>query len=273
MPHSPAAASRILCSVDQTPLASAVAYAAAGFALQLGATIDLVRSDPRVRGTELQRLAAHGDLERLVDQAISGPTDRRVRTALTLSDEPPATLIRRVAAAAAPAMVVMGSRGRSRLRRHLFGSQSATLLRETTLPLVLVPPDGPEIFSLQADAAPYCHVGQILIPVDLGPATEAQVRFARQLLTSKRCHGVLLHVTRDTAETIHRPALDALREALGLDGDVSTLVRRGRPGPVIAEMLRHDDFGLVVLGRDQRRAGTLASELLRDSNALVAVAP
>ena len=54
----------------------------------------------------------------------------------------PATAIRRVAAGMKPDLLVMGTRGRGRLRRAFFGSVAAQVLRTVDCD-VLVVPDGP----------------------------------------------------------------------------------------------------------------------------------
>ncbi|MGE0394480.1 MAG: universal stress protein [Vicinamibacterales bacterium] len=263
----------ILCAVDDSPLASAVAYAAAGFALQLKASVTLIRSDPRARGSEIQQLNAQHDLEKVADRSIISPSGRRVPTRIVVTASPPAEAIGHLAAAAPPLMVVMGSRGRGRLRRSMFGSQALSMMRDTSLPLVIVPPGGPEIITLHTTGESYCHVGQALIPVDLGPSTPAQVAFAAALLNLKPCHGVLLHVSPEPATAEVRAELEALQAGLHVAGTVSTLLVQGDPRHVLRQMVASSRYGLVILGRDRHHAGALASDLLHDSHALIAVTP
>jgi len=54
-------------------------------------------------------------------------------------------------------------------------------------------------------------------------------------------------------------------------GTVSALVVQGDPRRMLQQMASSGEYGLVILGRDRHRAGHLASDLLRESNALIAV--
>lgn len=263
----------VLCAVDASPLASAVAYAAAGFALQLRASVTLIRSDPRARGSEIEQLNAQHDLEQVADRSILSPTGRRVSTRIVVTASPPDEAIGQLAAAAAPLMVVMGSRGRSRLRRSMFGSQALSLMRNTSLPLVVVPPGGPEIMTVHPTGESYCHVGQVLIPVDFGPGTPSQIAFAAVLLGLKDCHGVLLHVSAGPTSPQQRADLDALHATLQVAGTTSTMLVQGDPRHVLQQMVAGSRYGMVILGRDRHHAGALAADLLQDSHALVAVTP
>jgi nucleotide-binding universal stress UspA family protein len=263
----------IFCAVDDTPLASAVAYAAAGFALQLQASVTLIRSDARAAGSELEQLNAQHDLEQLAERSILSPTGRRVSTRIEVTSSTPGEAITRLAAEGAPLMVIMGSRGRSRLKRSMFGSHALSMMRSTSLPLLVVPPGGPEIITVRPTGDPYCHVGEVLIPVDFGPSTPAQLAFAKHLLSLKDCHGVLLHISPTTPTDQQQADLDALQAELALSGTISTMLVQGHPRRVLQEMISDQAYGLVILGRDRHHAGALASELLQESRALIAVTP
>lgn len=268
------AARTIFCCVDESPLASAVAYAAAGFALQLGASVVLIRSAPEISGSDLTKLQLQAELEQLSEQTIQTPTGQRVQTRIVLTVSPLLDAVRALASATPPDLVIMGTRGRGRLRRAMFGSSALSMMRETGLPLLVVPPDGPEIIAVLPDGEPYCHVGHVLIPVDCGPNTPPQIALASMLLGMKACEGVLLHVA-PTADGIaaRRGDLDAMHATLNAKGSVSTRLVQGDPRRVLREELARGSYGLAILGRDRHRAGDIASELLRESSAMILVAP
>lgn len=224
-------------------------------------------------GSEIEQLNAHNELEQVADRSILSPTGRRVSTRIVVTSAAPADAIIELAAVNAPLMVVLGSRGRGRLRRSMFGSQSLSMMRDSELPLIVVPPGGPEIIALDATGEPYCHVGEVLIPVDFSPSTPGQLALARDLLNLHACNGVLLHVSPKPVDAQQRADIEALHADLEVAGTVSTMLVQGDPRQVLQKMVAGDRYGLVILGRDRHRAGALASDLLHDSHALVAVTP
>lgn len=263
----------VVCAVDHSSHAHAVAYAAAGMAMKFDADVALFRSDRRVRGSRLEQLAAHGDLETLAHHSIGKPTGGRVKVSVDVTAEEPAEGIRRHIAASRPVAVLMGCRGRTLLARSLFGSTTHSLIRDATVPLMLLPPSDPEVFTVTPLGA-NCHIGGALIPVDFSESMDGQLRFASDFLATGACPVTLLHVARKGEADRSVTRLDELRLRLHAGRHpVNSIVMEGEVRRVLANLLSGDNYGIVVLGRDRHRSGAVASDLLRVSTALVAVAP
>jgi nucleotide-binding universal stress UspA family protein len=77
----------------------------------------------------------------------------------------------------------MSTHGRGGLRRTIFGSVADALMRQTTRPVLLIPPGCKQSWAAQ-------HPGLVLVPLDgsrlaeqaLGPAAELAARFDAELL-------------------------------------------------------------------------------------------
>jgi len=260
----------VLCAVDRSPNAYPVAYAAAGVALHLGAELVLLRVDPRVDGSKAEIREAREDLEDVEHKCVSGPTSGRLRARMELVAGSPGEAIRRLAEELHALVVVTGTRQRGLLKRSLLGSTALSLLRDTTVPLVVVPPANPEVFHLsKAGARP--HLGSVLVPVDFSDAMENQLHLVSEFVKGTSATVVLLHVAEKGDHTEYVSRLQEVKTRLAHSGPVEVEVRPGRLRDVLVEMLEDGDFGLVVAGRDRHRRGTVAADLLTESTALVAV--
>lgn len=188
-----------------------------------------------------------------------------------MTDGGPGEAIRRLVEQFHPLVVVMGTRPRGVLKRSLFGSTAFSLLRDTSVPLVVVPPSNPEVFHLsKAGAKP--HLGSVLVPVDFSEAMGDQLRLVSEFVKGTSTTVVLLNVADTEDLTEHVSRLQEVKTQLAHAGPVEVDVRRGRLRDVLMDMLADGDFGLVVVGRDRHRAGAVAADLLTKSTALVAIA-
>lgn len=261
----------ILCAVDRSPHAATVAYTAAGMAMQFANELVLLRSDPRVNASDPERISALRDMQQLAETSVLGPSGGTIKVRTDVVVDAPADGIRRYIAATSPQMVLMGSRGHSRLGRSLFGSTALSLMQTLTVPLVVVPPTDPEIFTVLPQGV-QCHVGAVLVPVDFSDAMDGQLQFANAMLATHACPVTLLHVAKKDESSRHGE-LDAIKARMGGGGDVTTQVVEGDLRQVLRGLLRGDTFGLVIMGLDRHRTGAVASDLLHVSTALVAVVP
>jgi nucleotide-binding universal stress UspA family protein len=160
------------------------------------------------------------------------------------------------------------------MARAVLGSTTAALLRESPVPVVVVPPSGTEIVTLQPGSATP-HLGVLLVPVDLTAASVGQFEWAARLSAAPSHRILMLHVIPDAAgqeAAVERMsaaarAIDSLRE-------FKLLVRVGTPAHEVLHVAKQDDMvGLVVLGRSSDEPGKLAYEPLRQDKAVVAIVP
>ncbi|HWE39444.1 MAG TPA: universal stress protein [Isosphaeraceae bacterium] len=189
----------------------------------------------------------------------------------------PADVVLRTAEEVGADLIVMGSHGRSGMRRLLAGSVAESVLRRSRYPVLA-------LSSL--DAPP--TVGEpavVLHPTDFSALSEAATRLARALARDRGARLVLVHVV--SGEVIPgsvsltlmaldnaRDALEALR--LRLDGPdlkypVDSRLCRGDAAGEILRVAEQEPCELIVMGSHGRSgfgrllAGSVAESVLRRS--------
>lgn len=158
-------------------------------------------------------------------------------------------------------LIVMSSRGDSGVRKMFFGSTAERVLRETTVPVLVTPPDG--VGPADLGAIPKL-VHRMLVPVDLSAATDRQARVAKAIAEALAVPILLLHVVEPVRA--RRPGLRALPpiagerrsraeetlaslvERLSPWRRVETLVALGEPSEEIAKIAHDRGAGLIVMG-------------------------
>jgi nucleotide-binding universal stress UspA family protein len=158
-------------------------------------------------------------------------------------------------------LIVMSSRGESGDRKMFFGSTAERVLRETTVPVLVTPPDG--IGPADLDDTPKL-VHRLLVPVDLSAASDRQARVAKAIAEALAVPILLLHVVepirsnrsglrampriagerRSAAEEL----LASLVERLSPWRRVESLVAVGEPPEEIAKIAHDRGAGLIVMG-------------------------
>lgn len=158
-------------------------------------------------------------------------------------------------------LIVMSSHGLTGARRLFFGSTTERVLRETTVPVLVTPPENPGPVHIE-DAPRRLH--RVVVPVDLSPASVHQTQVARAVAEALNLPMVLVHVIEPVRSRLlsrHKLiGLDSNRRAMAeerLDDLVATLPRRlhpealivfGDPAEEAAKVARDRQAGLVVMG-------------------------
>jgi nucleotide-binding universal stress UspA family protein len=264
----------IVVPLDDSPFAEQVLPWALSLAQRAGATLDLVRGHLLYALTQPSAAwapfdpAAEADTKQ-EERAYLGAVARRlagaarVSVTTTLVDGLEAEgILRRVREGRAD-LVVMATHGRGPLGRFFLGSVADVLVRETSVPVLLVRPRG-----VAPDLLPGPAVANVLVPLDgsrlaeqvLSPAADlarallapctllrvlepsgiatesaslAAARTAAALVyleaVADRLRGQGLPVRARVAVTAH-PARAILSEARALEGTVITLATHGRSG-------------------------------------------
>lgn len=201
------------------------------------------------------------ELQRFVQAALGERPLRAVDLEFEVVVGKPAPEILRVGRAHECDLIVMSTHGLTGMRKLFFGSTTERVLRETSVPVLAVPPAGesPESF---ADIRRL--VGRILVPVDLGPSSLHQVQIARGLANALQVPFVITHVIEPVrsplAARLHLPSVqlerrtraeDALGELLATVPrhlHAEALVAYGDPAEEIAKIARERQAGLIVVG-------------------------
>lgn len=260
--------STVIAAIDLGPSSARVLYHAAGFARLFTAQLQVlyVTAEPAA--------VAH---QRVVDYCTSvGPyevdpseTQILVRPGL-VSDT-----IHREAQASNAMLVVMGSRGKGGMTRLLLGSTCEAVLRNTAVPVLLVPPIDLDIVSISDRAVLTC--GPVLTAVDLAETNGDQLQLAAYLAGIAGQPLVLMTVAparldNHLADTMLR---QCARELTSLKPH-ALIVRRGDVAEEISRCAISEGAGLVVMGLRARPRGTpgaIASAVLRTKRAFVLAVP
>jgi nucleotide-binding universal stress UspA family protein len=173
----------------------------------------------------------------------------------------PAAEILRVSRERSCELIVMSTHGLTGMRKLFFGSTTERVLRETTKPVLVTPPQDPGITRL-ADLKRV--VRRILVPVDLSRASLYQTQVARGIADALGIPLILVHVVEPLksllAARLQVAGIDADRRAVAEDGLaelLSTIPRRlhpealvayGDPAEELAKVVRDRQAGLVVMG-------------------------
>jgi nucleotide-binding universal stress UspA family protein len=257
---------RVLCAVDLSETAKAALYTAVGLAYADRGHLTILWINDDGESDDARR-----ELEEFILDALpSWPTGAR----LEIRAGKPTETILATAAELEANLVVLGTRGRGAIGRAILGSTAAAMLRESPLPVAVVPPSHPEIISLGADRA-QPHAGIILVPIDMTPASERQLQWAALLSPASEHHVLMMHVVasesqREGALERMNAAARSVRSAKGF----RLLVRVGAPVDEVLHVTgREKGVGAVVLGRSSEEPGKLAYEVLRQNRAVVAMVP
>jgi nucleotide-binding universal stress UspA family protein len=224
-------------------------------------------------GSHDERLAAQVALNDLAQRTIPGWTSYREATDLIAVAGHPAETILAVAAERGANLIVMGTHSRGALAQALFGSVTAHVLRETNVPVAVVPPSSLELISLtERDAIP--HLGSVLVPVDLHGGSVRQLAFASTLSRASDREITLLHVIPPEADS-HEPLkrLQDMARHVDSQSGIRAVVTHGSLVSVIHDRQLRSKAGVVVMGRDAGSPGRVASELLRRTHAIVVFVP
>ena len=267
----------VLCAVDLSSHAEAALYLAAGLSFAPASRLVVLMVDDRAAGDAAgddgDRLEARVELGDFVRRVLPGPAGYRTGLDLEVLAGPPAETILAMAGEIDADLIVVGTRGRGTLSRALFGSTTGELLRNTRMPIAVVPPTHPEVVAISPTHAE-AHLGIILVPVDLERAVSRQLLFAARLSPGSGHHLLLMHVTESEAAVA--PASSRLAE-LALEVPSArgwrVLAKAGTITQEVLAIARHEPAGVVVLGQSGVTPGNLAYELLHRGGAVVVVVP
>ena len=270
--HSPVFRN-VLCAVDFSAHSQAALYLAAGLTFAPGSQLTVLLVDDRASGDRDEVFGARRELDEFVRGVLPGPAGYRDAVQLEVRAGAVVATILATAVEVGAELIVAGSHGRGALGRALFGSTTAALLRDTALPIAIVPPSHPEIISLgESRAVP--HVGTVLVPIDFNDATHRQLSFATRLARSSPDPSILMHVV-PRAECI--ASAEARVKAIGAKTAAPRGWRivtvHGQVAEEVLDVLRSEPVGAVVLGKSGAHPGKVAADVVRLGNAVVIMVP
>lgn len=217
------------------------------------------------------------ELKQFVTQAIGDQSQPR----LQLGVGEPAGVVRGTALSANAGLIVLGTQGLGQAGRLWFGSTTTRVLRETTMPVLAVPPGA----AARSDAGP--RIDEIIVGTDFGGASSAAIAAADELGKIFGIPVTALHAVPEVAaperwgHIVAKAVEDGLRDARAqmgatVPGHWTSDVRTGSAAGVLVEAAsgRH---ALIVVGlsgiQAGHRPGTTAYRVLWDADAPVLAVP
>ena len=276
----------ILCPVDFSPRSTAALKTATAIALRCGAHLTTLWVDDPLLGagaasvgydTRRLRELTIAQLDRLLRRVALplGLPRERVSSQVVLG--PPAAGILTIAKKLNADLIVMGTNGRQGASRLLFGSTAERVLRQTSVPVMVVPRGRPRWTSASRFGR------RLLVALELDAEATSDVRRAREVARALDAKVTLTHVVPVTSgppwlepqlQTAERHRLTAARSrlaalagrAVGVRTDMR--VALGHPAEEIAAAAHDVGADLIVLalrrgrGLFGRRQGTTTYRVL-----------
>jgi nucleotide-binding universal stress UspA family protein len=171
-------------------------------------------------------------------------------------------------------LVVTSTRGRTGLSKALLGSVASALLCKSSVPVMVVPPTGTEIWSLTSlGSTP--HVGRVVAATDLTDASSRMLAWAGRVSCASEEPLFVMHVVPEgTNDGPVRARLEACVRRLQTSHGARAILRHGGVVEALAQLSGGEaDVGLVVMGRNGKAPGAFAYELLRQGRSVVAMVP
>jgi nucleotide-binding universal stress UspA family protein len=160
-------------------------------------------------------------------------------------------------------LLVLGTRGRSGLKKVLLGSVAETAVRRAPCPVLTVGPQAPSEPPFEG------KFREMVYATDLSAASAAAVPYVLQLANEQEASLTLLHAIEkypdDTAmrsDQIDASIVQRMEEMVRgelVKGMISYFVREGQPAKTILEVARGRHADLIVLGT--KKSGNRAQEI------------
>jgi nucleotide-binding universal stress UspA family protein len=208
------------------------------------------------------------------------PRDHSVRCHHRMAMGDPATQIVHLAETEHAQLIVMGTHGRSGVRRALYGSVTEEVVRKSTCPvLALKMPENRSKQDQTNSAGKYENI--ILVPTDFSESSRSALRWATDLARNQKSQLLLVHVQTPpylSAEIpISKPSLESLESMLKeFDPQDPTIECRhlaieGDPATEIVQLAMRRNVRCIVLGTHGRTGlsrlllGSVAEQVIRSA--------
>lgn len=275
---------RILCAVDFDPAAPLVLQWASLFGEKYKTQVRVLHSYwtewPRyftpaqdadfVGQIEQQKAAVGKDLRQLVDSALAAGIPYEI----AVIDAPAVQGVSGEVAKMEPDLVIMGSHGRTGLKRLRLGSVAESVLYESTAPVLVV--KGSESDSQQP------QIRRVLAPVNFTAFDRESTELAASLASAFTAKLFVLHAQEQSGEELQqvgRRLCQWISREARSNCDIVEVVRKGNPAEQILLHAQEENIDLIVLGAEHRPFlefttwGTTSERVIRHSSKPVLVLP
>jgi nucleotide-binding universal stress UspA family protein len=215
----------------------------------LAATLDIPTRPNRTREV------SEGEVARFVSRVFGELVPAGALCEHEVAMGKPAAEILRVARERSCDLIVMSSHGHSGPAKWLLGSTTERVLRDTTLPVLVTPAVDLGGVAVE-DAARW--IGEIVVPIDLSPASRHQLFVAMGLAEALGLRLVIVHaLDLSGAEAARREeaalAVEALIDGLPATAPHEVLIVSGEPPAAISRVVTDRRAGLIVMGLHEGR--------------------
>ena len=258
----------VLCPVDFSEASRAPLRLGAAIADHLHARLTVLTVDDAL----LAQVSAHSgpsltseserELRRFADDTLARGNGTRLALDFAVAVGKPAAEILRFAREHELGLIVMSSEGRSGARKMFFGSTTERVLRETPVPVLVMPPaHGHGDVAAEVAAR---QLNRIIVPVDLAVSATPQLQASSRIATTLRVPLVLVHVLEPVfiphnvrmamggVDTARRERADeqlrALADSLPDGVHAETMVLSGDPSEEITKLVNTRQAHLIVIG-------------------------
>lgn len=188
-------------------------------------------------------------------------------------------------------LIVVSSHGASGFRRWVFGSTTARLLRQTSLPVLVTPATDPGPDHLEDLKR---TIQTILVPVDLSSATNMQVRIATGLaeafdskillahvlepIDGQPAHDTLVAQIDNQRRQARQETLEQLKAKVPTRLKPEVILAYGNPSHEIARIAQQRQAGVIVMGMHAPaglgpRIGSVTYRILCEVSAVILALP
>jgi nucleotide-binding universal stress UspA family protein len=156
-------------------------------------------------------------------------------------------------------VLVLGTHGRTGIRKAVFGSVAERLFRHAHCPVLTI---GPHV---SADPRGIEELHTILYPTDFSPEAQPALAYALSLARDRGARLYLLHVAKTgrgwDKSFLEEQLRNLVSEEGGLACEPKALVRTGLPGQTIVDVAEELAADLIVVGPKQHSGmpGTMAT--------------
>ena len=289
----------VVCGVDFSEASrGALRHAAALAEHFYGVLTVLAVDDPLLAGAATMARGAGWlesetcqELEHFVHRAFPGRTPQVAKLVLRQAVGSAATEILSVASETGAGAIVVGTHGRSGLRKMAFGSTTERVLRDTTLPVIVTPATDPGPESVEDWRR---SVKTLLVPVDFSEYSRRQLRIARGLVEATSTGMVIAHVLERlsghfaisdmlarayaTRRATAQRELEHLAALVAPQVSPALVLAEGDAATEIARIAREHGAGAIVIGLHAapgtpRQMGTVTYRLLCQTPTVVVALP
>ena len=259
-------AALLLCPIDFSNASRAALRHALAIASQFNARLLLLTVDDPILEAAAAAKLGDGWSRRISERELRlflaetlGPNPSPPEVQLEVVTGKPAVEILRIARERRCLAIVMSTHGRSGPAKFIFGSTAERVLRGTTVPVLVTPPNDSGAVSIDALAR---SGAPVLVPVDFSDASADQVEIARAIAAVLRLPLLFAHIVEAldppaevdlpelTAEQLTRArvAIATMAQAIPASTMRDAVIEVGDAAAGIARLARDCHAGLLVIG-------------------------